>query len=1048
MLSLFMGGLFFNLISLDLMELDGSKVDSVREDSILNQRILDLKDSGYWNLTGSPILIDDTDPANSWSKAAATEPWCNGTGTWDDPYVIENVTMSGSGSGKGIEIKHSNNSYFIIRNCSVDNFQYGIKLYNASNGLLIDNNCSKNTFCGFYLEKIMNCSLKGNIANLNGGEAENYGIGTFLDDSSFNFISENIFSKNVGIAEALGLFLIGNNNTIFNNTLSENRGIGQGIFLGRGWGIRMGSSNNFNISKNMLYNNSYCAIEISEGENGTLSENIMNGSGINLYEPSLNTYIIEENNLVNDKPVLFYMNLSGLVSDNFSNAGQIILKNCNDSLISGLNISFATVGLYVEDVYNITIKDSLISDNADCGITLFGKNNTLINNIMINNAYGMRLYNNDNWIINNTISLSIFSGLYIEDNNTHVINNTISSSRQMGVSLRITSSNNTVYNNVISFNGIHGIEMGGFNHTVKNNTFRNNKVIAIRLHGRNNTVINNNISYNKGGIHIDFYKYWDNANGNLIKSNLISYNNETGIRIKDSHEWNRIYLNIFIENGLNAFDNGTNNSWDNGTIGNYWDDYGARGGMDVNDDLIGDIYYNVNGSGNANDTMPIWDDGPDQIPDVTINSPKNNDGFGNQAPTFDVTIIISDFNASWYTLYNGSIWSINYTFSGSTGSINQTAWDYAGVGVITIFFYANSSKGYVGFDSVNVIKDLMDPTVNILSPQPYELFGNSAPAFIVEINDTNLDEMWYELPGGINRTFLMNETFNGGEWGTLPNGTVTIWFYANDSAGNEASDSVEVRIDVLAPNIIINTPNNLSFWSDRLSINVSVFDPNNDSIWVVIKGAIIPLVNNIDVILSGVFWSGLDDGPIQLFFRANDTLGNLNDTYLIIINKDTLAPEIDINSPSDNQLAIEDPPSFVIEINEANLHSMWYSLNGGENHTFVSNSTINQTAWLTLWTSLSDGDLINITFYANDSLGHLGVNSVLVKVYKPVESDGDGGGDDEFDLIEFLTSPGGLIMIGSVAGGSAAVIAIMFKKKKGYKSSEKAKQEIERLYGI
>ena len=63
---------------------------------------------------------------------------------------------------------------------------------------------------------------------------------------------------------------------------------------------------------------------------------------------------------------------------------------------------------------------------------------------------------------------------------------------------------------------------------------------------------------------------------------------------------------------------------------------------------------------------------------------------------------------------------------------------------------------------------------------------------------------------------------------------------------------------------------------------------------------------------------------------------------------------------------------------------MKYSLNNGlTNFSFSSNSTINQEAWQTLWNSLSDGDSITITFYAEDKAKNIGSNYIIVIVDKP-----------------------------------------------------------------
>ena len=52
-----------------------------------------------WNLTGSPIIINDLQPDYNWSKTAAENGWCSGSGSWSDPYVIEDVLIDGLDGG-------------------------------------------------------------------------------------------------------------------------------------------------------------------------------------------------------------------------------------------------------------------------------------------------------------------------------------------------------------------------------------------------------------------------------------------------------------------------------------------------------------------------------------------------------------------------------------------------------------------------------------------------------------------------------------------------------------------------------------------------------------------------------------------------------------------------------------------------------------------------------------------------------------------------------------------------------------------------------------
>lgn len=52
-------------------------------DKIHEDKEIELKSAAYFPLT-SYIHIDDVDPNLNWSKTAADNDWCNGSGTWND----------------------------------------------------------------------------------------------------------------------------------------------------------------------------------------------------------------------------------------------------------------------------------------------------------------------------------------------------------------------------------------------------------------------------------------------------------------------------------------------------------------------------------------------------------------------------------------------------------------------------------------------------------------------------------------------------------------------------------------------------------------------------------------------------------------------------------------------------------------------------------------------------------------------------------------------------------------------------------------------------
>jgi len=326
-----------------------------------------------------------------------------------------------------------------------------------------------------------------------------------------------------------------------------------------------------------------------------------------------------------------------------------------------------------------------------------------------------------------------------------------------------------------------------------------------------------------------------------------------------------------------------------------------------------------------------------------------------------------------------------------------------------------------------------------VSPSSLQLLGVNSPSFIVDINDPNLDIMWYSLNNGLtNITFGTNGTFNPSAWDSVSNGTVTIYFYANDLAGNEAFDSVVVRVDKFIPTIVINLPANNTVIETRPSIHLIVPDVDFDWIWYIVDPyPYIILANNSVQLLPLSIWDALSEGSFTIELFANDTAGNLNNFYTINLIKDISAPIVVIVNPLPNaNETFTSAPEITLTINDATLNTTWYVI-VGTNYTFEFAATIGNfviTIDQAAWNSLSEG-VFTITFYANDTLGNTSSASITLKKDIP----------EVFDFIAFLLSPLGLTLIG-VAIAIVVVSIILVRRRKTYRTSDKEVQKIESLW--
>lgn len=224
-----------------------------------------LATSGFWNL--SFIHVD-----NNWSSTTSTYAWCSGDGSWDNPYLIENVTIDASSSPivSGIWIQNSND-YFIIRNSTIFNAGSGssgagIRLTFIENGQFTKNTISDN-YRGITLWNTDNCSFFDNSLIDNGGQ------GITLEYSEENKIIEN--TANGSQYYALFIASLSHNNTVLGNDFNSNTGSAND-----GTGIHIQYSLDCEIYENKLDYNEYGIRLVDGAENTTIYNNIIENNNI------------------------------------------------------------------------------------------------------------------------------------------------------------------------------------------------------------------------------------------------------------------------------------------------------------------------------------------------------------------------------------------------------------------------------------------------------------------------------------------------------------------------------------------------------------------------------------------------------------------------------------------------------------------------------------------------------------------------------------------------------------------------------------------------
>ncbi len=741
----------------------------------------------------------------------------NGIDIRSNGVVAENNTVVG---GEAC-ILATNGDKIVIRNNTLSGSQYGILATAFTSNLTISGNTMTNV--GIYFEQndvgfrsmeiYANNTVNGNpvyyFKDQKGLNTANFtSVGNpgqiLLFNCSYSTISSfNISYTSVGIQldyhsshnnithnklrdnyYGIKLSYYCENNTIKNNTVKNaantniqleyyncNNTIIGNTATGGYRGIQVIHYNEDNeITKNDAKNNGYSGIEIFNSYNNNITHNIANENNLGIFLTQSADINFVFNNTCNDN--VYGIELWNGCIDNF-----ILENNCTDTSRGFLQAR----GIYISYSLRNDIINNTIYNNNERGI--FIESNSEENNISLNDirfGKGMGIYLagacNNNTIYKNNISENSNYGIQLwaacDDN--HILENEIISNLESGV--YIQGQENCVYNNDIIHNGYSGAFQGG-----------------IYL----NTALWNNITDNNILLNDDFGIYFNNADYNNIILNDIK-NNTYGIFTTANSDYNMFYLNNFTDNTIHGWDQSIRNYWDNGTIGNYWDNYT---GSDANDDGIGDTPHVILGGGGAVDHKPIWWDG-EGAPGITINSPSEGQLCNATVPFFNV-LITGTIDKQWFSFFNGSVWTDNATWTGV--EIDQTLWNTAANGSIIVRFWANNSNGETLAERF-LYKDILAPNLVIVNPGNFSLHKKTERDFDYNVQEFNLDKMWYSIEGVGRYEFTQNGSFDQAAWdaaweATSDGNTFTIRFYANDTVGNIKYVDILITVDKSVENV-------------------------------------------------------------------------------------------------------------------------------------------------------------------------------------------------------------------------------------------------------
>jgi len=258
--------------------------NGINESSTIPEEIIIedyLPQSSYFNNTEDPIAIDGDATgvgAHNWTWASSQD-WCRGSGTFGDPYVIENITINVQQEDTPSLAISDSNEYVIIQNVSLHNASgesgYTLLITRSNNTIIRNSTITSKDTCIIVGASSVPCHNITVANNTIYSDSNQGGSGIVFDVRDLNDNLE-IYGNNIStMAKGLRIMNI-ENLTIYNNTI-----------LNCSMGIEMDGSSStakYNtIHNNTFYNCSYGLYILSNTDENTYHSNQIRNCSIGAY---------------------------------------------------------------------------------------------------------------------------------------------------------------------------------------------------------------------------------------------------------------------------------------------------------------------------------------------------------------------------------------------------------------------------------------------------------------------------------------------------------------------------------------------------------------------------------------------------------------------------------------------------------------------------------------------------------------------------------------------------------------------------------------------
>lgn len=413
----------------------------------------------------------------------------------------------------------SDSTYNSIIGNTVAHGYEGISLWNSGNTILESNDISE------VEASVLDISYSDDVALLNNTFFSGGGVSISVGDR--NTVIGNTFSE---VGDAL-TFYESHYNLIEGNEVID---CNMGLLLQR---------SDFNsFLSNSLNGTEYGGLLILYSMNTLLKNNAFSGDGVVIfgkYPHEWNRHDIDASNVVDGKPIYYWKNATGgkIPSD----AGQVILANCENVVVENLNISGLTMGIMLGFSKGTLVANVTGNSHRLWPIVLsHSQGNKVINCTFLNNMDGIEFIDSDNNIIEgNNVSHNGYVGIFVDSSHGNsFISNEVHFNEGSGIHLEWATHNtltqNNLSRNMITISGdkleehnthvmdVSNIVNGEPLYYWKNQTggvvpYDAGQVILANCTG---TVVENQVIHNGSGIDVAFSTDTTIANNTLSEDSL------------------------------------------------------------------------------------------------------------------------------------------------------------------------------------------------------------------------------------------------------------------------------------------------------------------------------------------------------------------------------------------------------------------------------------------------------------------------------------------------------------------------------------------------